>query len=222
MGPRAAVSALQCRWRQTSTSRSSSWRCVQRQRQPAAVCPLVPRTSVLTQRGRCLLGCAERRPLRRRHQGRLHRGGPSVRRGDDSGFLAALSLPPCDPRSCSALRERRMKITQEDLRKAKDKALYRKKGNEPQVRRRTACWPSRMRAPHLSLHAGHVPLSALCAPVRSPAITSSVLRVLPWAVPCYAHDGLVVAETTGRFFHACTFCTASADASGGVGSAGKI
>lgn len=31
-----------------------------------------------------------------------------------------------------ALRERRMKITQEDLRLAKEKALYRKKGGVPE------------------------------------------------------------------------------------------
>lgn len=31
-----------------------------------------------------------------------------------------------------ALRERRMKITQEDLRQAKEKALYRKKGDIPE------------------------------------------------------------------------------------------
>ena len=30
------------------------------------------------------------------------------------------------------LRERRMRVTQDDFRKAKEKALYRKKSNEPQ------------------------------------------------------------------------------------------
>jgi len=31
-----------------------------------------------------------------------------------------------------ALRERRMKVTQADMRKAKEKALYKKKGNIPE------------------------------------------------------------------------------------------
>lgn len=31
-----------------------------------------------------------------------------------------------------ALRERRMRVTQEDFRKAKEKALYKKKGNVPE------------------------------------------------------------------------------------------
>ena len=31
-----------------------------------------------------------------------------------------------------ALRERRMKVTQDDFRKAKEKALYKKKGNTPE------------------------------------------------------------------------------------------
>merc|ERR1712176_1493699 len=37
----------------------------------------------------------------------------------------------CSEAGMLALRERRMKITQADLRKAKDKALYKKKGNVP-------------------------------------------------------------------------------------------
>lgn len=37
----------------------------------------------------------------------------------------------CTEAGLLALRERRMRITQDDLRKAKEKALYRKKGNEP-------------------------------------------------------------------------------------------
>ncbi|PHJ21052.1 26s proteasome regulatory subunit 4 like b [Cystoisospora suis] len=38
----------------------------------------------------------------------------------------------CTEAGLLALRERRMKITQEDLRKAKEKALYQKKGNIPE------------------------------------------------------------------------------------------
>ena len=38
----------------------------------------------------------------------------------------------CSEAGMLALRERRMKVTQDDFRKAKDKALYRKKSNEPQ------------------------------------------------------------------------------------------
>jgi len=38
----------------------------------------------------------------------------------------------CTEAGLLALRERRMKVTMDDFRKAKDKALYRKKGNEPQ------------------------------------------------------------------------------------------
>lgn len=38
----------------------------------------------------------------------------------------------CTEAGMLALRERRMKVTQDDFRKAKEKALYRKKGNEPQ------------------------------------------------------------------------------------------
>jgi len=38
----------------------------------------------------------------------------------------------CTEAGLLALRERRMKVTQEDLRKAKEKALYRKKGNIPE------------------------------------------------------------------------------------------
>jgi len=37
----------------------------------------------------------------------------------------------CTEAGLLALRERRMRITQDDFRKAKEKALYRKKGNEP-------------------------------------------------------------------------------------------
>lgn len=37
----------------------------------------------------------------------------------------------CTEAGMLALRERRMKITQADLRKAKEKALYKKKGNVP-------------------------------------------------------------------------------------------
>jgi len=37
----------------------------------------------------------------------------------------------CSEAGMLALRERRMKITQADLRKAKEKALYKKKGNVP-------------------------------------------------------------------------------------------
>lgn len=37
----------------------------------------------------------------------------------------------CSEAGMLALRERRMKVTQDDFRKAKEKALYRKKGNEP-------------------------------------------------------------------------------------------
>ena len=38
----------------------------------------------------------------------------------------------CTEAGLLALRERRMRITQDDFRKAKEKALYRKKGTEPQ------------------------------------------------------------------------------------------
>ena len=38
----------------------------------------------------------------------------------------------CTEAGMLALRERRMKITQADLRKAKEKALYKKKGNVPE------------------------------------------------------------------------------------------
>jgi len=38
----------------------------------------------------------------------------------------------CTESGLLALRERRMRITQDDFRKAKEKALYRKKGTEPQ------------------------------------------------------------------------------------------
>lgn len=38
----------------------------------------------------------------------------------------------CTEAGMLALRERRMKITQEDLRQAKEKALYRKKGDIPE------------------------------------------------------------------------------------------
>ncbi|RYG52616.1 proteasome-activating nucleotidase, partial [archaeon] len=37
----------------------------------------------------------------------------------------------CTEAGMLALRERRMKVTMDDFRKAKEKALYRKKGNEP-------------------------------------------------------------------------------------------
>jgi len=37
----------------------------------------------------------------------------------------------CTEAGLLALRERRMRVTMDDLRKAKDKALYRKKGSEP-------------------------------------------------------------------------------------------
>eukprot|EP00382_Lankesteria_abbotti_P006007 CAMPEP_0113852544 /NCGR_PEP_ID=MMETSP0372-20130328/5598_1 /TAXON_ID=340204 /ORGANISM="Lankesteria abbotti" /LENGTH=69 /DNA_ID=CAMNT_0000824163 /DNA_START=99 /DNA_END=308 /DNA_ORIENTATION=+ /assembly_acc=CAM_ASM_000359 len=38
----------------------------------------------------------------------------------------------CTEAGLLALRERRMKVTQEDLRAAKEKALYQKKGNTPE------------------------------------------------------------------------------------------
>ena len=38
----------------------------------------------------------------------------------------------CTEAGMLALRERRMKVTQSDFTKAKDKALYRKKGNVPE------------------------------------------------------------------------------------------
>ena len=38
----------------------------------------------------------------------------------------------CTEAGMLALRERRMKVTQDDFIKAKDKALYRKKGNVPE------------------------------------------------------------------------------------------
>ncbi|KAL8430319.1 hypothetical protein ACSSS7_005987 [Eimeria intestinalis] len=38
----------------------------------------------------------------------------------------------CTEAGMLALRERRMKITQDDLRQAKEKALYRKKGDIPE------------------------------------------------------------------------------------------
>ena len=117
--------------------------------------------------------------------------------GAAASLLTVLSLFLCDPRSCSALRERRMKITQEDLRKAKDKALYRKKGNEPQVRERPFCLTARMRpamAPHPSFHAGHVPLSSLCNHrERSLRVASGC---------CTPAMVLGLTETTGRFWGA--------------------
>jgi len=38
----------------------------------------------------------------------------------------------CTEAGMLALRERRMKVTQADMRKAKEKALYKKKGNIPE------------------------------------------------------------------------------------------
>ena len=38
----------------------------------------------------------------------------------------------CTEAGMLALRERRMKVTQDDFEKAKEKALYRKKGNVPE------------------------------------------------------------------------------------------
>lgn len=38
----------------------------------------------------------------------------------------------CTEAGLLALRERRMRVTMEDFRKAKEKALYRKKGNIPE------------------------------------------------------------------------------------------
>merc|ERR1711974_371604 len=42
----------------------------------------------------------------------------------------------CTEAGMLALRERRMKVTQADMRKAKEKALYKKKGNIPEGNRR--------------------------------------------------------------------------------------
>ena len=38
----------------------------------------------------------------------------------------------CTEAGMLALRERRMRVTQDDFRKAKEKALYKKKGNIPE------------------------------------------------------------------------------------------
>lgn len=47
-------------------------------------------------------------------------------------FILCAAQAVCTEAGLLALRERRMKVTQDDFVKAKEKALYRKKGNIPE------------------------------------------------------------------------------------------